>query len=65
MEDAIKLQNENLKELVARVSAKVADAVEMTQQAKYLSKRSEQTLKEASLALEELYVSLGDNQEQE
>ena len=61
--DAIKLPGTKMEQSVAKVSAKVADAVEMTQQAKHLFEHFEQTLKEAGLALEELYIALGEKQE--
>ena len=52
-----------MEQSVVRVSAKVANAIEMAQQAKYLSEQSEKTLIEASLALEELYIAFCDTSE--
>ena len=49
-----------MEESIARISSKVADAIEMTQQAAYLSQKSERIIKEIGLALEELVVSMDE-----
>lgn len=54
----INLHDKWLEQSVISISAKVADAVEMVQQAKEMTISSESVLIKAQLALEELYIAL-------
>lgn len=54
----INLHDKRLEQAVISISAKVADAVEMVQQAREMTISSEGVLIKAQLALEELYIAL-------
>lgn len=59
--EIISLRDKKIEQSLVRISAKVADAVEITQQAKPLSADSKNQLIQASLELEELYLVMGEH----
>lgn len=56
--EVINLREKRLEQVVVGISAKIADALEMSRKAKTLSADSEARLIQAQLELEELFVQL-------
>jgi hypothetical protein len=56
--EVINLREKRLEQVVVGISAKIADALEMSRKAKTLSANSEERLIQAQLELEELFVQL-------
>jgi hypothetical protein len=56
--EVINLRDKRLEQAVVRVSAKLADAIELARQAKTLSGDAEEKLIQAQLELEELFLQL-------
>lgn len=53
-------QVKRIEESISRIGAKIADAVDLSRKAKWLSVNSEALLIDVQQELEELYVSMGD-----
>lgn len=56
--EVINLRDKRLEQLIISIGAKIANAVEMVQKAKEMTANSEETLIQAHLDLEELYIAL-------
>lgn len=60
------VQVKRMEESISKIGAKVADVIEMSQQAKLLSTKSESLLIDVQQELEEFYVSMaGDDEKAE
>lgn len=59
--EVISLRDKKIEQSLIRIGSKIADAVEMGQQAKMLSLNSTIKLVQASLELEELYWIIGED----
>ena len=58
-----KVQTKRIEKAIAHIGAKVADAIEASQQATKLSAKSEMLLIDAQQELEALYISMDDESE--
>lgn len=61
----IDLERVRLEHDIIKINSQIADALEMTEQAKALSECSESKLLQAHLKLEELYINLGKPKSEE